>query len=228
VFLRPAIRGSGQIRHGVLIFPSFVRRNSNVSSRSAVPHSQAFHARVATSHGSGASFFATVLLYMLTTGAFAQSPPSSPPAPPAPQAEGVAEPWRTDRFYFETSLYTRHFSNDPAHVDKQKLVLGEWNITEQWLVGASFFDNSFGQPTQYVYGGWRYRPFEQLQPFYVKVSAGLTHGYKDQYRDKIPFNHSGIAPIVIPSIGYCFSRVCSELVLFGGAGMLITLGVTIP
>ena len=190
--------------------------------------SQAIHARVATSYGSFASLVATVLLDMLATGALAQSPPSSPPVPPASQVESVSEPWRTDRFYLETSLYTRHFSNDPAHVDKQKLVLGEWNITEQWLVGASFFDNSFGQPTQYVYGGWRYRPFEQLQPFYVKVSAGLTHGYKDQYRDKIPFNHSGIAPIVIPSIGYCFSRVCSELVLFGGAGMLVTLGVTIP
>ena len=88
--------------------------------------------------------------------------------------------------------------------------------------------DSLCQPTQYVYGGWRYRPFEQLQPFYVKVSAGLTHGYKDQYRDKIPFNHSGIAPVVIPSVGYCISRVCSELVLFGGAGMLVTLGVTIP
>jgi hypothetical protein len=190
--------------------------------------SLAIHARVATSYGSFASLVATALLYMLATSALAQSPSSSPPAPPASQAESVSEPWRTDRFYLETSLYTRHFSNDPAHVDKQKLVLGEWNITEQWLVGASFFDNSFGQPTQYVYGGWRYRPFEQLQPFYVKVSAGLTHGYKDQYRDKIPFNHSGIAPIVIPSIGYCFSRVCSELVLFGGAGMLVTLGVTIP
>ena len=199
-----------------------------MSSRPAVSLSQDLHARVATSCGSVASLVATALLYILATGALAQSPSSSPPAPPASQAESVSEPWRTDRFYLETSLYTRHFSNDPAHVDKQKLVLGEWNITEQWLVGASFFDNSFGQPTQYVYGGWRYRPFEQLQPFYVKVSAGLTHGYKDQYRDKIPFNHSGIAPIIIPSIGYCFSRVCSELVLFGGAGMLVTLGVTIP
>ena len=199
-----------------------------MSSLLAASQSQDLHARVTTSHGLVASLVATVLLYMFTTGVFAQSPPSSPPVPPASQDVGVAEPWRTDRFYLETSLYTRHFSSDPAHVDKQKLVLGEWNITEQWLVGASFFDNSFGQPTQYVYGGWRYRPFEQLQPFYVKVSAGLTHGYKDQYRDKIPFNHSGIAPIVIPSIGYCFSRVCSELVLFGGAGMLVTLGVTIP
>jgi hypothetical protein len=195
-----------------------------VSSRPAVSQSQAIHARVAPFYGLVASLVATIAFYMLTTSAVAQLPPATP----ASQVEGVSEPWRTDRFYLETSLYTRHFSSDPAHVDKQKLILGEWNITEQWLVGASFFDNSFGQPTQYVYGGWRYRPFEQLQPFYVKVSAGLTHGYKDQYRDKIPFNHSGIAPIVIPSIGYCFSRICSELVLFGGAGMLVTLGVTIP
>jgi hypothetical protein len=123
VCLRPAIRGSGQIRHGVLISPSFVRSNSSVSQ------SQVIHARV-TSYGSFASLVAAVLLYTLTTGALAQAPPSSPPAAPASQAEGVSEPWRTDRFYLETSLYTRHFSSDPAHVDKQKLILGEWNITE--------------------------------------------------------------------------------------------------
>jgi hypothetical protein len=198
-----------------------------VSSRPAVSQSQPIQARATTSHGLP-SIVAAALLQMLAINVFAQSPPSSLPAQPESQAASVAEPWRTDRFYFETSLYTHHFRYDPAHVDKQKLILGEWNITEQWLIGASVLDNSFGQPTQYVYGGWRYRPFEQLQPFYVKVSAGLTHGYKDQYRDKIPFNHSGIAPVVIPSVGYCFSRVCSEVVVFGGAGLLVTLGVTIP
>ena len=190
--------------------------------------SQPSHAQRIPFHRSFARLVTTALLYVLAINVFAQSPATSPPDQPASQTESVAEPWRTDRFYLETSLYTHHFSYDPAHVDKQKLILGEWNITEQWLVGASFFDNSFGQPSQYIYGGWRYRPFEQLQPFYFKVSAGLTHGYKDQYRDKIPFNHSGIAPVVIPSVGYCFSRVCAEVVLFGGAGLLVTLGVTIP
>ena len=199
-----------------------------MSSHPAVSQSHPAHAQFRTSSASFASTVAGVLLCMLATGALAQSPPSPPPAQPAPQADSAAEPWRTDRFYLETSLYTRHFHYDAAHVDKQKLILGEWNITEQWLVGASFFDNSFGQPTQYVYGGWRYRPFEQLQPFYIKLSAGLVHGYKDPYRDKIPFNHSGVAPAIVPSVGYCFNRFCSELILFGGAGMLITLGVTIP
>ncbi len=199
-----------------------------MSSCPAVSPSQAIHRRVIAFHGSLSSIVAAALLQVLATDAFAQSSPNALPAQPASQAASVAEPWRTDRFYLETSLYTRHFSYDPAHVDKQKLILGEWNITEQWLIGASVFDNSFGQPSQYVYGGWRYRPFEQLQPFYVKVSAGLTHGYKDRYRDKIPFNHSGIAPVIIPSIGYCFSRVCSEIIVFGGAGLLVTLGITIP
>src|ERR1700688_1366894 len=76
---------------------------------------------------------------------------SSPPADAA--TEQAAEPWRTDRFYLETSLYTVHFHSDEKHDNHQKLILGEWNITEQWLLGASFFDNSFGQPSQHVSGG---------------------------------------------------------------------------
>jgi hypothetical protein len=204
-----------------------------VSSRPAVSKNHPVRAQLSTSSVFFASTVAGVLLCVLATGVLAQSPADSPPQPAATQAEAVYDPWRTDRFYLETSLYTHHFHYDAAHVDKQKLILGEWNITEQWLVGASFFDNSFGQPTQYIYGGWRYRPFEQAQspyikPFYIKLSAGIVHGYKDPYQDKIPFNHSGVAPGFVPSVGYCINRFCSELILFGGAGMLITLGVTIP
>jgi hypothetical protein len=194
----------------------------------AVSESQPSHAQRTPFHGSLASRFTIALLYVLATNAFAQSPATSPPDQSASPTESVADPWRTDRFYLETSLFTHHFSYDAAHVDKQKLILGEWNITEQWLVGASVFDNSFGQSSQYIYGGWRHRPFEEVQPLYVKVSAGLTHGYRGQYRDKIPLNGSGIAPVIVPSVGFCISRVCSELVLFGGAGFLVTLGVMIP
>ncbi|HRL74969.1 MAG TPA: hypothetical protein PK440_00355 [Candidatus Accumulibacter phosphatis] len=54
------------------------------------------------------------------------------------------------------------------------------------------------------------------------------HGYKGQYQDKIPFNGSGYAPAIVPAVGYCYQRVCSELVLFGTAGAMLTLGVTLP
>jgi hypothetical protein len=146
----------------------------------------------------------------------------------AASAWDATEPWRTDRFYLETSIYTTHFHYDPAHDNHQHLILGEWNITEQWLVGGSVFDNSFGQASQYVYGGYRFRPFETLQPFYFKVSVGLVHGYTGQYQHKIPLNNSGIAPAIVPSVGYCLNRFCSELVIFGTAGALLTFGVTIP
>lgn len=158
--------------------------------------------------------------------------PAADPANPPPSSYWSAwdapEPWRTDRFYLETSLWTTHFNSDPAHDNHQNLILGEWNITEQWLVGASIFDNSFGQSSQYVYGGFRFRPFESAQPLYFKISAGIVHGYSGQYQNKIPLNSSGFAPVIVPSVGYCISRFCSEFVLFGTAGALVTFGVTIP
>lgn len=146
-------------------------------------------------------------------------------AAPAPLPDA---PWRTDRIYLQTSLSNLHFHYDPAHVKYPKLVYGEYRLSDQWLAGAAAFDNSFGQSTQAVFGGWRYRPLPELQPLYLKVLGGVIHGYRGQYRDKIPFNHSGFAPVVIPSVGYCFSRVCSEVVIVGGAGLLLTVGVSIP
>jgi len=146
----------------------------------------------------------------------------------AVSAPGSDEPWRTDRIYLQTSLNNTHFHYDSAHVKYPKLVYGEYHLSDRWLVGAAAFDNSFGQSSQAVFGGWRFRPFPELQPLYLKVLGGVVHGYRGQYRDKIPFNHSGFAPAIIPSVGYCISRVCSEVVVIGGAGLLLTVGVTIP
>lgn len=177
---------------------------------------------------------ALVTSLVLLTAPIASHAQSTATAPNAPQPATVAsiwdtpEPWRTDRFYLETSVHTWHSHYDAAHEDNQRLILGEWNVTEQWLVGAAFFRNSFGQPSEYVYGGYRWRPFERLQPLYVKLTAGLVHGYSGEYRDKIPFNRSGVAPIILPSVGYCINRYCFELVVFGDAGVLLTFGVTIP
>jgi hypothetical protein len=67
-----------------------------------------------------------------------------------------------------------------------------------------------------------------LQPLYFKLSAGVLHGYTGPYQHKIPLNDSGIAPAIVPSVGYCLNRFCSELVVFGAAGALLTFGVTIP
>ncbi|MEO8566656.1 MAG: sn-glycerol-3-phosphate transporter [Betaproteobacteria bacterium] len=170
------------------------------------------------------------LISLASAAAAAQDATTERGQAPAVDVPATApdEPWRTDRIYLETSLNNTHFHYDPAHSRYPKLVYGEYHLSDRWLVGAAAFDNSFGQASQAVFGGWRYRPLRELQPLYLKVVAGIVHGYRGQYRDKIPLNHSGFAPAIIPSVGYCVSRVCSEMVVIGGAGVLFTFGVTIP
>ena len=142
------------------------------------------------------------------------------------------EPWRTDKWYFQFAYYTLHFSYDPDH-QQSYLVDMEYRLDErwlegQWIVGLSLFQNSFGQFSQYLYGALQWRPLKEHQPFYVKVSAGLLHGYSGEYRDKIPFNHYEIAPAIVPSVGYCWTRYCTEFVLLGGNAALFTVGMTLP
>lgn len=142
------------------------------------------------------------------------------------------EPWRTDRWYFQTSILTIHFHPDDDH--QQSILLdSSYYFQERWLegqvfAGLSLFTNSFGQFSQYLYAGLKWRPWKEYQEAYVKLSAGLVHGYRGEYQDKIPFNHYGVAPGIIPSVGYCWTRYCGEFVLLGFNAALITVGVTIP
>jgi hypothetical protein len=162
-------------------------------------------------------------------------------APSAPDADRAAtasawdapEPWRTDRFYIQTSVATVHFSSDPEHDNTQALIYGEWRLPQRWLegqvlVGAALFDNSFGQSSQFVFGGLLWRPIESAPEFYIKVAAGVLHGYSGEYQNKIPFNDSGYAPGIVPAVGYCYRRFCGEMVLFGTAGIMWTVGMTLP
>lgn len=143
------------------------------------------------------------------------------------------EPWRTDRFYFQFAYYTIHFHYDPDH-QQSYLFDAEYHFKEtwlggQWIAGMALFQNSFGQFSQYLFGGLVWRPIEEHQPFYVKLTAGPLHGYSGEYQDKVPLNSSGVAPAIIPGIGYCVQRrYCGEFVLLGTNAALLTIGMTVP
>ncbi|EXI66834.1 MAG: hypothetical protein AW08_02421 [Candidatus Accumulibacter adjunctus] len=148
-------------------------------------------------------------------------------------APAVPESRQSDRFYLQTSVYTKHFNSDDDHNNSQKLAYAEWRLPYRWLegqvlVGGAYFDNSYDQPSQFVFAGLLWRPAESVPELYLKVAAGVVHGYKGEYQDKIPFNGSGYAPAIVPAVGYCYRRLCSELVVFGTAGAMVTLGVTLP
>lgn len=173
--------------------------------------------------------------------ATAMPTPATPAADP-PKAEDrldlarsawdAPEPWRTDRWYFQTAYYTWHFHYDSNH---KQSVTGDltYRTDYRWLGGQviggfALFTNSFGQFSQYAYGALQWRPLEEHPEGYVKVSAGLVHGYSGEYKDKIPFNEYGIAPVIIPSVGYCWNRYCGEFILLGFNAMQFTVGVTLP
>lgn len=132
---------------------------------------------------------------------------------------------KSNVWYFQTSLFTRHYHDNADHNNHQKLLNLEYWRDDGYLAGGAFFYNSFDQPTGMLYVGRRWRPLDSVPSAYLKLAAGIIHGYKGEYRDRIPFNSSGTAPILLPSIGYSGKRFSSELILFGTSGVLLTLGV---
>jgi len=133
--------------------------------------------------------------------------------------------WLGGQWLLQTGLYTVHWDPDPGHVHNPKMLNLEYQRTDRWLVGAAVFDNSFGQPSQYVYFGKLWRPFESHQLVHTKLTGGLMHGYKDEYQSKIPLNSNGIAPVLVPAIGLSGKHVSGEVAILGTAGVTFTIGV---
>jgi hypothetical protein len=129
------------------------------------------------------------------------------------------EKWR-----IQTSLYTHHFDDDPEHVDHTNLINVEAWRSDDWHAGFAWFDNSFGQPSQYLYVGKSW-DLGQSGHWYGRVTGGLLHGYKEPYEDKIPLNGLGIAPAIVPAIGFQHRWFFAEAQLGGLAVMMFTAGV---
>jgi hypothetical protein len=133
--------------------------------------------------------------------------------------------WSVDHWRVQTSLYSRHFDDDPDHSDSHQLIdLEIWNASG-WHAGLAFFDNSYGQASQYLYVG---KAWELGEPdgFYWRLTGGLLHGYKDEYENKIPLNDLGVAPAFVPSLGWRYKRVFVEYQQLGVAAGVITAGFT--
>jgi hypothetical protein len=139
-------------------------------------------------------------------------------------AEPAASPWRIAAWTVQTSLYTRHFDPDPDHNNDQNLIGVEAVFENDWLAGAAVFDNSFGQPSQLVFVGKTW-PVLRSEHWYFKLIGGLLHGYKEPYENKIPFNGLGVAPAIVPALGFRYRKVFMEANLGGLAVVTFTAGV---
>jgi hypothetical protein len=155
--------------------------------------------------------------------------------------EAMASRYESTDFVIQASLWTTHFNNKPYHNNEQRLLgierLGENFITRPLqgrlvmlesatpLAGFTTFRNSFSQRTRYAYAGFRQSLIgNQDAHMYFKVTGGLMHGYRGEYRDKIPLNQFGTAAVAVPSIGFQFQRFNAETVVFGVAGVMLNVG----
>jgi len=117
-----------------------------------------------------------------------------------------------------------HFDPDPEHTDYSWLVGLEWQSPSRWLVGASYFNNSFNQKSQYFYFGKSWPLNSISENLYFKLTGGLLLGYKEPYEDKIPLNNDGIAPGAVPALGYKYGDFSFQLNLLGSSALMFTFG----
>lgn len=126
----------------------------------------------------------------------------------------------THRGEFTFSPYTHHWSQNPDH-KKVVLVAIDEQLPGDRLCGVSFFSNSFGQPSMYVYAGQQFNNLMGVPQLFAKVTGGLMYGYVSPYENKVPLNYKGFNPAIIPAVGYKLTQHDSVQVKFLGTAALM-------
>ncbi len=123
------------------------------------------------------------------------------------------------------SPYTHHWTYSEEHEQVYAISLSR-RLAGNRSCGFSVFNNSFGQPSAYAFVGWQWPGVVPGWPrVYAAATAGVIYGYVGRYKDKVPLNLGGFAPVVIPAVGYRLSdRTALEMQLLGTAAIMF--GVT--
>lgn len=141
----------------------------------------------------------------------------------------VAQAVTDDADYWRlvVSPYTLHFGADDDNDREAVYGIGlERQRADDWFWGGTYFSNSFGQPSGFVYVGQRYGNLFSVDKLFAKWSAGILYGYKEPYEDKVPFNYNGWSPGVVLSMGWQFTRQFSmQANLLGTAGLMLQMSI---
>jgi hypothetical protein len=121
--------------------------------------------------------------------------------------------------------YVYHYSDNAEHNNEPHMVGFEWK-PEKYVVdfGLVYFVNSFYQDSVYAYVGKRWFLSDSNEGVFLNLTAGPLYGYRDQYENKVPFNHNGLGFAIIPGIGYQYRSVNAQFVILGTAAIMMTFG----
>jgi len=131
-----------------------------------------------------------------------------------------------DRLSLMYSPFTHHLHSSPEH--RYVWLVGvERERANHRVSGITYFSNSFGQPSTYIYPwGQNYPNVGGVEGLFVKWSAGMLYGYVAPYEKKVPLNVNGFSPAIIPSIGYERGGYSTQINLLGTAGLMWQ--ITVP
>lgn len=139
---------------------------------------------------------------------------------------------------FGVAPYTYHFSDAKRQHDYEPenekhsyvwLLDAEKDLDGRHVAGLAVFSNSFGQPSQFAYYGWRFQPLDSTPQLYFKLTGGLIHGYRYPYHKKIPLNtRSGWGLTAIPAVGWNFTPTWGAQVnLLGNSAVMFQLNYSL-
>jgi len=129
------------------------------------------------------------------------------------------------RITFSTLTYHYHYDDEHRHVYSLGL---ERQTDSALLYGASWFRNSFGQHSAYLYAGGR-RDDLGGTPAFVQVTGGLLYGYRGQYKDKVPLNCNGFSPGLVVSLGWKLMHGASaQLNFLGNSAVMLQFSIDAP
>jgi hypothetical protein len=161
-----------------------------------------------------------LFLAMATTPAWAQVNASYCPSFLA--VDGAQAPAHRGEITF--SPFTHHWKPSPEHKPVVLLAFDE-QLPGERFCGVSLFSNSFGQPSIYMYAGQRFDRLLGVPRLFVKITAGVLYGYVGAYENKVPLNHNGFSPAIIPSVGYQITPKDSvQAQILGSAGLMLSYG----
>lgn len=165
-----------------------------------------------------------VLCFSLINGLGLAHAVAAPPA--ATWTDGFALDLREgDRLSLMYSPWTYHFTSSPEH--RYVWLVGvERERADQRLSGITYFSNSFGQPSTFIYPwGKVYPNLGGVEGLFGKWSAGMLYGYVKPYENKVPLNVNGFSPAIIPSIGFERGGYSTQINWLGTAGLMWQISV---
>ena len=130
------------------------------------------------------------------------------------------------RWNLTLSPFTQHYHPKPEH--RYVWLVGIERVDkDNSLMGVSYFNNSFGQNSVYIYPwGQTYPRLWGIDKLTGKWSAGLIYGYRKPYEDKVPLNYNGYSVGFVPALSWQLGSGYEAQVSFpGGAGLMSHLQV---